>query len=506
MYQTHKLATTPLYLNSDITILDYIFLEFRKFVSHPSYAKTTVSETFRSDGLFKLPKPNACPKDFAAAKHSIKDFLVPLLTYDVCPQDCIIYSGMYSECIICPKCGESRYKQKKAAKTFKYLPLTARIARLYQTENLAKLLQAHGVRDDNGFLSDILDTDHWKKEWFGANGEFNSDTGCVLNFCTDGVNPFKTMHLTYSMWPLMVSILNFPVSFRKSVGGILVLGIIPGNGRKEAYHLDPYIGIVVEELLVLAECHIYYPSYMSAPIQIQAKLLQYVLDFPGISKLLQLPSTGAIKGCPWCGIVGKYSKAYRKTIYLDNRRYLKDVCVLRDNSNFVGDRNELRCAPAALTEIEIKDGRLKYDTLPNTNQKKKFAKENGVKGSYALMKLPYHRYHHHVQPDGMHTVCDFMEHILTWLTGKKSEEILQTGEAEFRPGKRKREETIAVLSDQEKSLGNERCANLTFPSSYSGYKGDIFNSPKIVLKKTHGWTEVCVYIIYFTVSYSYVNV
>ena len=64
------------------------FLGISKVVSHPTDAKTTVSETFRSNGLFKLPSPNACQKD------SIKHFLVPLLTYGVCTQYSIIYSGM----------------------------------------------------------------------------------------------------------------------------------------------------------------------------------------------------------------------------------------------------------------------------------------------------------------------------------------------------------------------------------------------------------------------------
>ena len=82
---------------------------------------------------------------------------------------------------------------------------------MYQNENLIKLLQAHSCRPENGFMSDILDTDRWKNEWFGPEGEFDELTsGCVLNLCTDGVNPFQSIHTIYSMWPIMVSVLNFP--------------------------------------------------------------------------------------------------------------------------------------------------------------------------------------------------------------------------------------------------------------------------------------------------------
>ena len=128
-----------------------------------------------------------------------------------------------------------------------------------------------------------MDTPRWKDDWFGPGGEFDEQqSGCVLNFCTDGVNPFKSLKTVYSMWPMMLSVLNFPVAFRKSVGGIMLLGIIPGNGKKEAYHLDPYLELLVDELVVLSDCFVYYPAYMKAPVKIKAKLLQYIFDFPGI--------------------------------------------------------------------------------------------------------------------------------------------------------------------------------------------------------------------------------
>ena len=91
MYQTHWAANTPLYGEARITVLDYIFLEMLKFTSHPSYAKETVTENCRQDKHHKLPLDNKCPLSFTSAKNMIKDFLVPLESYDVCPKDCVIY-------------------------------------------------------------------------------------------------------------------------------------------------------------------------------------------------------------------------------------------------------------------------------------------------------------------------------------------------------------------------------------------------------------------------------
>ncbi|XP_066925721.1 uncharacterized protein [Clytia hemisphaerica] len=330
LFETHPAAKTPLFLDADISVLDHIFLEFRKFVSHPSYAKATVSESFRNDKLFKLPKPNESCSSYEEAKAKIKDFLIPIQTFKACEKDCVVFRNELSSAKTCPKCGSSKTKSK----TFKYFPIGPRIARLYQNENLVRILQAHTTRPKDGYLRDIWDTSRWEN-WFDEDGEFKGDDdGVVLNFCSDGVNPFKTMHHVYSMWPLMLSILNFPPALRKSVGGIMLVGIIPGNGRKEAFHVDPYFEILVDELMVLSDCQTFHPGYMEAPVRIKVRLLQYVLDFPAISKVLQQPAAGGLKACPWCKLEGCYCHALNKTVYINIRRNLDPTHCLRKSKSF----------------------------------------------------------------------------------------------------------------------------------------------------------------------------
>lgn len=487
-YEEHFAMKIPLYNNAKISLLEYIFVEMRKFVSHPHYSKNTVTETFRTDKEFKLPRPNQCPNDFNSAKTVIKEFLIPLKKFDVCPNDCMIYHNDIEK--TCDACGSERYDANgKPKKVFKYFPLGPRLARIFQDENLAKILHAHSTRTDKDVLSDILDTYRWRKEWFDLGGEFKGQYGCALNFCTDGVNPFKTVGIQYSMWPMMMSVLNFPVSFRKSVGGTLLLGIIPGNGRKEAYHLDPYISIVVNELIILSDCHIYYPQYMSSPLEVKVKLLQYVLDFPGIAKLMKQPGSGGIKACPWCDVKGRYSKVLKKTVYLDSQRYLKEDHALKTNEDF-GKRSSESDEPNALSVEEEKTLRTQYDELKSEYRKKEFSKRFGVKGSYALMKLPYHQYHKHIQPDGMHTIKDVLEHVIDWLSGNIHQVKLNESEKELRMGEHESYEQPKALTEDEKIRGNNRCQQLKFPYGCSAFKGDIFGNHKRVLKKTHGWTEV----------------
>ena len=61
-----------------------------------------------------------------------------------------------------------------------------------------------------------------------------------------------------------------------------------------------------------------------------------------------------------------------------------------------------------------------------------FVKENGVKGAYSFMKLPYHRFHRDYQPDGMHTVTDVVKTVMSWLTGNAEINKLRQAEEEFK--------------------------------------------------------------------------
>ena len=123
----------------------------------------------------------------------------------------------------CPNCSSFRFTNGKTKKIFKYFPIGPRISRLYQDGNLIKILHDHSSGPKGG-----------KNDWFGSSGIIKGvSNGCVLSFCSDSAKPYKSMHVVYSMWPIMLSLLNFPIPLRKFANGILLVGIVSGNGRKE---------------------------------------------------------------------------------------------------------------------------------------------------------------------------------------------------------------------------------------------------------------------------------
>ena len=182
LFEEHH-ARIPLYGGAPITVLDYVFLDVRKFASHPCYTKVCVTENFRCDKLYKLPKPNNACGSYEEAKNIIKEFLIPLQKYDVCPKDCVIFRGELKEDQQCPNCSSFRFTNGKQKKIFKYFPIGSRIERLYQDENLIIILHAHSSRPERGFTKDIWDTNRWKNDWFGLSGIMKGDiNGCILSF------------------------------------------------------------------------------------------------------------------------------------------------------------------------------------------------------------------------------------------------------------------------------------------------------------------------------------
>ena len=56
------------------------------------------------------------------------------------------------------------------------MPIAQRIGRLFGNENLVKILQQHSTRKEDGFMRDIWDTNRWKEDWYGTDGEFKGVT------------------------------------------------------------------------------------------------------------------------------------------------------------------------------------------------------------------------------------------------------------------------------------------------------------------------------------------
>lgn len=83
-------------------------------------------------------------------------------------------------------------------------------------------------------------------------GLFQGDPPALsVQLSTDGVNLFSANKICYSMWPIMLSVLNWPkVCLFENV---MLVGVVPANGKGEAKSVAPYLKVVVDEIMTLSE-------------------------------------------------------------------------------------------------------------------------------------------------------------------------------------------------------------------------------------------------------------
>lgn len=81
------------------------------------------------------------------------------------------------------------------------------------------------------------------------------------------------------------------------------MGIIPANGQKEPNNVNPYLELLVDELLDLTGAELY-DAYQKAPFAFKVKLLNYVLDYPGLNKIFCSSGSGTLQGCMRCNLRG----------------------------------------------------------------------------------------------------------------------------------------------------------------------------------------------------------
>ena len=102
-------------------------------------------------------------------------------------------------------------------------------------------------------MYDIHDSPTWHAA-YAEDGPFKGDPrGISLQFSTDGVNPFSVNKISYFMWPIMVTVLNLPKTCRNNFENVMLAGIIPANIKEEPESVDPYVEVLVDELLGLCE-------------------------------------------------------------------------------------------------------------------------------------------------------------------------------------------------------------------------------------------------------------
>nr|GEY68534.1 hypothetical protein [Tanacetum cinerariifolium] len=181
--------------------------------------------------------------------------------------------------------------------------------------------------------------------------EFASDPRNVrLALASDSFNPFKTMNVSHSIWPVVLIPYNLsPWLVMKQPNFILSL-IIPGPGGPRN-KIDVYIQPLIKELMELWKDGVEtFDASVKQNIQLKAAIHSTISDFPGYGNLSGWSTKGKL-ACPSCAFDtdSKWLRHGKKWCYVSHRRWLPtDHRWSSDVRSFVG-HEEMRTAPILST-------------------------------------------------------------------------------------------------------------------------------------------------------------
>lgn len=152
------------------------------------------------------------PKSFDESKKIMKDLGLEYKKIHACPNDCILYWKEHELIEVCPKCNSSRWKSDKVpAKVLRHFPLKPRLQRLFMCSQTAEsMVWHHEIRSNDDRIRHPADGKSWK-DFDSMYPNFKKDPRNVrLALASDGFNPFRTMSISHSTWPVVLINYNLP--------------------------------------------------------------------------------------------------------------------------------------------------------------------------------------------------------------------------------------------------------------------------------------------------------
>ncbi|XP_019255072.1 PREDICTED: uncharacterized protein LOC109233652 [Nicotiana attenuata] len=341
---------------------------------------------------------------YNTAKSMVKDLGLDYEKIDACPNDCMLFRNDHKDDEYCHVCGSSRYikypevdsdleASKKGyrvpAKILRHFPLIPRLKRLFMCSKTADTLRWHDEeRSKDGKLRHPADGQAWK-DFDSLHSEFARDSRNLrLGLASDGFNPFRTMSISHSTWPVILMVYNLPPWMCMKPEYCMLSLLIPGP-RSPGNDIDVYLQPLIEELNVLWESGVEtYDASRDQTFQMRAALLWTISDFPAYAMLSGWSTKGKL-ACPCCnyGTNSRYLKHSRKMCYMDHRVFLPMDHPWRSNKRSFNGKTEFRPPPPLLKGTDV------LNSLQNFNnvfgKKRKRTNDGPWKKRSIFFELPY---------------------------------------------------------------------------------------------------------------------
>ncbi|XP_062075803.1 uncharacterized protein LOC133779922 [Humulus lupulus] len=306
--------------------------------------------------LFKraLPKGEALPNSFYETKKLINALGLDYEKIDACPKDCILYRKEHANDTECEVCSTPRTE----AKVLHHFPLIPRLQRLFMSSKTSDFMTWHHNKDrtSDGCMRHPRDSPAWMT--FDHNHKnFAADPRNVrLGLASDGMNPFKTLSVSHSTWPVILIPYNLPPWMCMKQPNFIMSLLIPGPDAP-GNNIDVYLKPLIEELKELWEVGVEtFDASTKKNFNMRASLLWTISDFPAYANLSGWSTKGKY-ACPSChqDTCSMWLKHRKKHCYMGHRRWLENNDPFRnDEKSFDGTKEE-RMAPTPLSGSMILD-------------------------------------------------------------------------------------------------------------------------------------------------------
>ncbi|XP_076919476.1 uncharacterized protein LOC143580283 [Bidens hawaiensis] len=340
--------------------------------------------------LQKMIPEAKLPASFTQAKKFTRDIGLDYKKIHACPNDCMLYWKEYEDAEVCHICHTSKWKQvnekqnnhnsehykttsRVPAKVVWHFPLKPRLQRLFMCSEIAKHMRWHDKgRPKDGNLRHPADGKSWK-EFDSLYPHFAKETRNVrLGLSSDGFNPFGTMSIAHSTWPVVLVNYNFPPWMSLKPEYFILSLLIPGP-ESPGNNIDIYLQPLVEELKDLWVNWLEtYDKSKDETFKMYAALTWTISDFPGYSMLSGWKTKGNF-ACPCCNheTSSLYLKHSKKTCYMDHCRFLNAQHPWRRNKSAFNGKNENRLSLNPLSGVEALSELSSVTNIFGKAQKKK---------------------------------------------------------------------------------------------------------------------------------------
>lgn len=270
------------------------------------------------------------------------------LWFDVCTSSCCVFVGPYATVDHCPECNLERFhpcskakckknnkctclaRDRRAVKQIHYRPMIPLIKRLVAKSSFRAALRCAIPQKSRHTISDLMHGSLAQDELAIMHQRFQEfcdaekskqaeEVSLLLSEFYDGAQVFKRR--ISSFWPLFISILNLPPTYRNRVGvGMFLASLFTAANGSVAEHFL-FSQCLIAELIALDKGIIY--EHDGVTFFIQARLIRHICDGRALEKMCKVQGAGALFGCPLCeGLHGlSRKKEMDRVVYLGHRGF-----------------------------------------------------------------------------------------------------------------------------------------------------------------------------------------